>query len=216
MNIKCPSCGTILQCDESMIGQEVSCPKCDKIFTAKAPIKLKLAEDSPESDPKIKHTVSGLYPLKEFPKIKSQSNPQNNHVLNSGHPSWWYDCDFVLLIIIVFSINHYFNLNKIIVNILIIFCVCITIKNIWHHYSFRYVLTTKELKLYTGVIIINEINVQLRDITMVSLQREFYDIIFESATLIVGTSATARTEIKIPHIPKAKFVQQKINEYRSF
>ena len=213
MNIKCPSCGTILHCDESVIGQEVSCPKCENIFTAVAPIKLTLAEDPPEFEKK--HTMSGLYPLKDMPNEVKKNDITGNAIIRSGHPSWWLDGDFIILIIIAFIVQQYFIANKIVVYLFVVLCAYWFIKSIWHHYSFRYMLTATELKLYTGVIIIDEVDVLLRDITMISLKRGLTDWFFESATLVVGTSATASAEIKMPHIPYAKDLKQKINELRN-
>ena len=99
MNIKieCPSCKQRYSVDESIIGEEVECAACNKVFmaTKKAPIKLGLPTIEQEKTPvplrlppkdEATHQSEYVYPWKNQLPLETEQN-DSKHDLKSNHNS---------------------------------------------------------------------------------------------------------------------------------
>ncbi len=132
------------------------------------------------------------------PQQSYSANPDVENEIISGRPAWRY---YIFDIIISLWLIPFFGIG-----------ILLLLITIWRRCASKYVLTTKKLKIINGIIIKNEITIRIEDIRAISIKRNLWDVIFCTATLVIGTSALQSAECFIKHIGDYKFMQIKIDE----
>lgn len=195
MKFFCPHCGQKLDCNDDEQGTVVCCPKCLNAITVPTPIKQ--ATVAPGDASKGNYSPS----------------PTNNEevVLLRGGTYWMY---YSHLLIFAFIASLLGCLTKDVAVLFYIIALILIINFVLKTLKHKFVLTNKRLTVTNGIIIKQEDQVRVPDIRGISVRREFFDTIFNTGTIVLGTAATANHEILLFHVYQPKKIVEKIEDLR--
>ncbi|QSH41219.1 PH domain-containing protein [Lentisphaerota bacterium ZTH] len=190
MNIQCPHCSTGLEIPQEYYGKTVDCPNC-----------------------------SGAIVIKPAIVVQSPSPQANNkkalelEILKGGHAMRYFIPGMLISFVVAISISSGFYLSNPELGFslgIIFIAICIgraVIKKISHKYR----ATTRRIIVTNGIIIHNVDEIRICDIRSISIRRNIINLLTGTASLHIGTSATAGHEILITNISSAKNLQSKLN-----
>ena len=191
MDIKCPFCHAEIDCPDEYAGRKGQCPSCKQKFIV------------PE------------LPIAEV--IVSEENKQNKNNDTEvnvlvGYSSWLYEIgkfingSIICLISLLLLLAGDFEIRMIGLYILVIALV-LFLGAVANHYSFKYIITSKRIIVYNGLIIKNEQMVYHQDIRFITITRGLFDFFTKCGTINIATAATSNIEMKLKGIKSPKKTQ---------
>ena len=200
MKLNCPHCGQEYEITVDCIGKTFRCSACDNEFIASNPNLI----PCPDCFEKISKRAAVCphcgAPLKT-PAVASTAieETEPEHEVFSAHPSAMY---------YLFGIIVGILLIPAIIGIFILIACIIDIN------CTIYRVTTRRVLVNTGFFNKKQVEIWIKDLRGVNLQRDFWQLIIGTGSVAIGTAATAGAEIKMNGLRNAQQVVDLINGLR--
>ena len=199
MKVACSHCGEQYEIEAEFIGQSVKCNTCGNRFTVENPNLF----PCPDCFAKISKRASICphcgAPVNEKANSRTNSNNEPEKTVFIGHPATVYYCLSILIGILLLPF---------IVGIIILIDVIINI------HCTVYQVTSKRVLVKTGWLNKRQIEIWIKDMRGVNIQQDIWQRFIGTASVAIGTAATAGTEIQMHGLRNAQEIVDQINSLR--
>ncbi len=237
MRTRCPLCQNLQDVSPSLSGTVLLCPQCQRRYFAD-PIPEDEAEgyrSCPFCHERIRAGATrcrwchGVIPgggenlLRGTPQASqerpsSSVPPSEEQELFRGNPSWKRLLLplSVALLIIGGTIPFLRNMAwcTLVILGMLLLCLLWFLKKFVEIKTTTYLLTTRRLQVHTGLLLRQEVEVDMEDIRAVWLQQNFWEQLLRYGDVMVGTAATSGAEVILADVDHPQALQELFREHK--
>ncbi len=236
MRTRCPLCQNVQDVPPSQSGTVLLCPQCQRHYFAD-PIPEDEAEgyrSCPFCHERVRAgatrcrwchgamVATAEKPLRvvaeaaprEMEEAREESGEEQE--IFRGHPTWkrlLLPLAVALLIVgITTPFLRHLQWGVLVILGMLLLCLLWFLKKFIEIKTTTYLLTTLRLRVHTGLLVRQEVEVDMQDIRAVWLRQNFLEQVLNFGDVMVGTAATSGTEVILADVDHPKALQELFRE----
>ncbi|MGN0867140.1 MAG: PH domain-containing protein [Oligosphaeraceae bacterium] len=238
MRTRCPLCQNVQDVSPNLSGTVLLCPQCQRHYFADP-----IPEDEAEgyrSCPFCRERVRAgatrcrwchgaiVGPSEKPMRVAAGASRENEADLESsreeerelfrGNPSWKRMLPPLALALVIiggtFPFLRHMAWGTLVVLAMLLLCLLWGLKKFIEIKTTTYLLTTRRLRVHTGILLRQEVEVGMQDIRAVWLRQNFLEQLLRYGDVMVGTAATSGLEVILSDVDHPQALQELFREHK--